>query len=120
MNEWIRCRPWIEAALEYANGTHTIEDIEDGIAAGRYQFWAGKRAAIITEVIEYPQRKTILFFLIGGDLTELQEMEPRIVEWARTELGCKESAGVGRRGFERAFSGHGYTQRWTCITKELA
>ena len=34
MTEWERCRPWIEAALIYADGTHSIEDIAAGIASG--------------------------------------------------------------------------------------
>ena len=34
-SELNRCRPWIEAALEYSGGTHYFEDIVEGIVSGR-------------------------------------------------------------------------------------
>ena len=33
-----RCKPWIEAALEYCNGTHEWEDIVRGIAKARCNY----------------------------------------------------------------------------------
>lgn len=117
--EWHRCRPWIEAALEYAGGTHTIEDVEAGIGAGRYQFWAGENAAIVTEIITYPRLKALHYWLIGGSLKELKDMERRISRWAKEELGCSRATGIGRKGFERAFQGEGYRFAWTCIVREL-
>lgn len=118
-SEWLRCRPWIEAALTYADGTHTIEDIEAGIASGRFQFWAGKRCALVTEIIEYPRLKALNFFLIGGDLGELMQLEPQISGWARAH-GCSRALGVGRKGFERVFAAHGFRPKWTYIAKDLA
>ena len=35
VNELERCRPWIEAALEYSGGTHSFEDIALGIKEAR-------------------------------------------------------------------------------------
>jgi hypothetical protein len=34
-----RCRPWIEAAMEYSGGTHEFEDIVQALIDGRMQFW---------------------------------------------------------------------------------
>lgn len=116
--EWDRCKPWIEAALVYANGTHTIEDIEHGIATGVFQFWPGKNAAIVSEVIRYPRLSALNFFLIGGDLSELKDMEPAVTEWAKS-IGCKRVMGVGRRGFERAFKSSGFEPWWLCICKDI-
>ncbi len=117
--EWLRCRHWIEAALEHALGTHTIDDIEAGIAAGRFQFWAGRQCAAVTEIIIYPRLKALNYFLIGGDLKELvADIEPAVSAWGK-ENGCSRSIGIGRKGFERAFRNSGYTPAWYLIVKEL-
>jgi hypothetical protein len=118
-SQWIRCRPWIEAALPYCRGTHTIEDIEDGIASGQFVFWAGQKSAIITEILNYPRKRVLHYFLIGGDLHELVEfMEPRITQWAK-EHGCTAVSGAGRKGFERVFARSGYVPAWRVIIKEI-
>ncbi len=119
MNDWQRCKHWIEAALEYADGTHTIDDIEYGIATGRYHFWSGSRCAVVTEIVVFPKLKALNFFLLGGDLDELKEIEPSIVEWARKVHGCSRAIGVGRKGFERVLVGNGYKPKWYCLAKEL-
>lgn len=116
--DWERCKAWIAAALVHARGTHELEDVESGIADGTYQFWPGKNAAIVSEIIQYPRLRALNFWLIGGDLNELKDMEPSITDWAKA-AGCSRVMGVGRKGFERAFTNHGFTLWWTCIAKEI-
>ena len=65
--EWARCRPWIEAAVEYCGGTHTIEDVEADIAAGDAQFWPGKKAAVVTQVTDFPRFRGRPAGLAAGD-----------------------------------------------------
>lgn len=113
-----RCRPYIEAALEYA-GTHRIEHIEAGIEAGAFQFWPGHRSAIVTEISEYPLAKCMHFFLAGGDIKELQEMA-RYIEQAARRLGCTRMTLAGRRGWLRSFLvDDGYQDSWAVMAKEL-
>jgi hypothetical protein len=107
-DEWARCRPWIEAALEYCYGTHRIEDIEAGLARGQYAFWPGRACAIVTEFTEYPQFKALNFFLVGGDRDELWEMEPHICAWAKAH-GCTKVSQIGRSGWSKDFKARGYT-----------
>ena len=57
-----RCRPWIEAALEYSGGTHTFEDISEGIQDGRMQLWPATRGCIVTEIVVYPRKKYLNVF----------------------------------------------------------
>lgn len=119
-SEWFRCRPWIKAALEYTGGTHTIEDIEDGIGTGAMSFFCSPNSAVVVEIIKYPRMKVLNYFLIGGDLEELKrEIEPVITRWAKETLGCKKAIGVGRRGFERAFRENGFAPCWAAISKDL-
>jgi hypothetical protein len=117
-DEWERCRPWIEAALPYAGGTHTIQDIKAAIDAGHMLLLAGERSAFVIEVITYPRTKALHIFLAGGDLTELKSADAQMDEIAR-EWGCSRITIAGRRGFIRALKDLGYRERWSVLSKEL-
>lgn len=96
-------RQAIEDALAYASGTYSFDDIAAGVAAGTMQYWAGINSIIITEIIDYPQKRVLHFFLAGGgDLAELEEMTPPIIEWGRKK-GCTTAQMIGRKGWERTF-----------------
>lgn len=95
-------RPQLEAALEYADGSHTFEDVARLVAEGNMQFWPGTTSAVVTEIINYPRKKTLNFFLAGGDLAELERMSPIILQWGRS-VGCTHAAFCGRPGWERTF-----------------
>lgn len=112
-------RPYIEAALEYAGGTHTFADIERGLAADEFQLWCGPHSAIITEIHEYPQKRAINFFLAGGKADEMEKMEPLILEWARSK-GCTLATFTGRRGWERiSFIRNGWDSSLVVFEKSL-
>lgn len=91
----------LSRALAYA-GTHRIEDIELGVAEGRFQQWPGEDSCVITELLQTPLRKTIHFFLAEGNLAELKAMTPGILAWARQQ-GCTHASLLGRDGWERSF-----------------
>lgn len=118
-SDWLRCRPWIEAALEHTHGTHTIADIEDGIASGAYQFWCTENSTAITEIIEFPRLKALNFFLLGGDLSELLDiLEPHICDFAKF-MGCTRVMGTGRKGWERVLADRDYRFGGTTMFKIL-
>lgn len=116
--EFVRCSPYFEAALAYTKGTHTIDDIWEGVVAGRYHFWPGEKSGIITDIEIYPQRRVMHIFLAGGDLEELLEMEKSIEEFAKT-IGCNSLSISGRRGWLRVFKTDGWEEICTTIAKEL-
>lgn len=116
---WVRCSPYIEAALAHAGGTHDIEDVRAGIEAGDFHLWAGQRCAVVTEIIDAPRLKTLNFWLLGGDLRELLHMRPVIEHWAR-EHGCGRVIGGGVHGaWARVLKSAGYRPRWTIFSKDL-
>ena len=102
VREFRRCEHWIEAALEYSHGTHTIQDIFEFVANGTLELWPGKNCALISQVSEYPGRKMIHIFLAGGDIKEIEEMEPSIIAWAK-EQGCSALTLTGRPGWTKSF-----------------
>lgn len=121
--EWLRCKPWIQKAIDRCGGTHLIEDIEQGLTEYRYQFWPGAHCAVVTELNEFPRMRVCNCFLIGGETNEalqelVSEIEPRISHFARN-AGCGRVTGIGRKGFEKIFKESGFTPRWFVIGKEL-
>lgn len=90
----------IEAALEYAGGSHTLLDVLDAIKENRAQFFPLRNSAIVTEIVDYPQRSVCRIWLAGGDMDELLEAEKIIARWAK-KLGCTGMEIIGRKGWER-------------------
>ena len=114
-----RCRTYIEAALEYSQGTHTFADIAAGLLSGRYQLWAGQNSAVVTEIIVYPRMRDLHYFLAGGDLDELKEIRPRIEDWGRKN-GCSRVSLAGRPGWAKTFlKDEGYEPAWFILKKDL-
>jgi hypothetical protein len=114
-----RLRQHVEAALEYSGGTHKIEDIAEGLSAGRFQFWPGLNSAVVTEIIVYPQLKDLHYFLAGGDLDELKMMRPLIESWGKS-IGCTRVSLAGRPGWQKTFlKDEGYEPKWFILSKEL-
>lgn len=115
-DDWARCAPWIEAALGHAHGTHTLEDVHGAVIRGDADFWAGRNAAMVTEVVTHPQFKTFNFWLAGGDLAELRdELRPQAETYARLR-GAKFATITGRPGWARAL---GYKPLFFTCAKEL-
>ena len=117
--EWARCKPWIEAALEYAFG-YTIDDVWQAVEDGEAIFWPGRASAVITQVWIFPQAKALNYWLAGGDLDELvNEMRPLIEERAKA-AGLTHIIIAGRGGWTRALRATGYAPIWTALGKEIA
>ena len=116
---WIRCRPFIEAALTRAGGTHGIDDVARLIADGKAHFWPGRRCAVVTEFYDYPRLKACNLWLLGGELKELLAMRPAIEAWALSQ-GCVRILGGGpRRGWARLMAPLGYRPGWIIYCKDL-
>jgi len=108
----------LERALEYA-GTHTAADITEAVQQGRMQEWHGDQSTIITEILETPLRKTVLFFLAEGDGREIAAMAAPIMVWAKLQ-GCTHASLVGRSGWERRYAPQlGFQKVATVMEREL-
>jgi len=100
VDHWARCSKYIEDALEYTGGSHKIDDVWRSIQEGKAQFFPLERSAIVTEVVDYPQKAMCRIWLAGGDLDELMQAEVALSAWAKTQ-GCDGMEIIGRRGWSR-------------------
>jgi len=88
-----RCRPWIEAALEYSGGTHTFDDIAAGVLAGRFRLWERPNGCAVTEFVNFQ-------WLSGNDDFWSGRLEAGIVTLAPgpSDTGAKPMSGGGKGG----------------------
>lgn len=117
-HQFDRCRPWIEAALEYSSGTHTGDDVLGAIKAGRMQFWPAPRAAVVTEILDFPRKRLLHVFLAGGEMASVIEMLPSVEEFARANR-CDGLTIAGRPGWQRIMKRHGFEPAFTALAKEF-
>lgn len=116
--EFDRCWPWLEAAMQRGGDRHTVVSIWNGIATGQYQFWPGKGAAAVTQVVQYPTGNVLQLWLVGGDLDEILSHEAEIAQWAR-DICCVALQLVGRPGWQKVLAPKGYSVRDVVLTRRL-
>lgn len=107
-------RRHIEAALAYAEGTHTFDDIVCMVVTGRLMWWPLPNGFMATEVVEYPRAKHMNAFLAGGDLDEIRAMQDQLVAVAKL-AGCTAITISGRRGWVKALTSLGWQESHTSI-----
>ena len=116
LDEWDRCSAWLEAALYYSNGTHTIDDVLETVQRGDAQFWHYPDAAVVTEIMDYPQKRVLRYWLAGGNLKTLLKVEPSIRHWSQL-WGCVGIEIIGRKGWHRVLKG--FKQTGIILAKDM-
>lgn len=109
-------RDLIEAALEYADGTHTYDDIVEMVMQGRLLWKCLPNSFMIFEVVTYPRQRNLHVFLAGGNLQEIRDTQDELIELARL-AGCTTITLSGRRGWVKALHDLGWEE--TCCTIAL-
>lgn len=107
-------RKYIEPALEYSGGTHEWLDIVRGVHDFRMQLWANDKAAAITEIIDFPQKRVLNVFLAGGDMDHLMDMLDSAKAWGKGE-GCSEIIMSGRKGWLRVLDKQGWSDKFSVM-----
>lgn len=119
LEAWERSKPHLQAALDAGGNTHGLDDVFTGLQSGDYQFWHTPDAYCVTEILDFPKKKILNFWLAGGNLKVLMEIiEPVAWAWGRS-VGCERSLGqfIYRRGWERSVP-DGYQKGWIVFSKD--
>lgn len=89
------------------------------ILEGTAKLWETPNSVVITQVVQYPQRRVMQFWLAAGDLTELLELAPTMYEWGKQQ-GCSHAVFTGRRGWTKPLAAQGWEPSpLVQFTKEL-
>lgn len=118
ISEIDRCQPWIEAALEYSGGTHSLSDVIEGITSGKMQLWPSPKGCIVTEIVVYPRKKMLNVFLGGGELDQLLDMHKDVIAWSKAQ-GCEAITITGRFGWKKPLKAHGWKPMHASFIKEI-
>jgi hypothetical protein len=109
----------IERALRVAQNAHSFDHIVYGVLGGRYHFYPiSARTCIIMEVRRNSNWSAYHVFIAGGDLQEIRDAEPLIMENGH-KLGCAKITASGRKGFARVSAQHGWKVAHVTIYKDL-
>jgi len=82
-------------------GTHSREDIVDGLKKGRYQYFGGETVAAVTEIIDYPSSRKLHILFAAGDYRQMIKQFLPILRNYAIDHGCDSITTNGRRGFIR-------------------
>ena len=116
---WNEVEPLIKKALD---DTYTARNILDGLVKNAFQLfisWEDKvESAVITEVIQYPQKKVCRYFLAGGSNMNnwLEPIQQEIEKFAKYNQ-CDAIEVAGRKGWLRKLKG--YEQKIYLMSKKL-
>lgn len=100
------------------DGCHTLGDVLDMIQRGDVQLWETKGAVLVTEIHRYPRSSVLHFWLAAGELDEVVALSHVAMAWGR-EQGCQRATLAGRRGWERALAGEGWSAEATLMGRTL-
>jgi hypothetical protein len=120
MAELMRCRQWIENALEYSGLTesHTFADIVRGVLNGEFYFWHGENGCAVTEFTVYPTKKVLHVFLAGGDMQQILDFEESAAVFGKA-CGCTEMTLAGRKGWRKVLGDRGWHEIHTVMGREI-
>lgn len=111
-----RCRPWLEEGM--ADSMFTWDQVRALVFQGRAQFWPGKNAALVTEIITYDKTKAIQVITAGGEMVELKKLATGAEAYGRM-MQCDYAIVEGRKGWERALKDDGYEFYSVTVRKAL-
>jgi hypothetical protein len=86
--------------LERFGGFYTFEDILECISKGTMQSFAFGNSWAVTQICEFPRRRTLDIVFMVGEEKELQLLESDLIGFAR-EHGIDYMMANGRVGFEK-------------------
>ncbi len=114
-----RLSPLIRQALDKGNGTHLLEDVEAGLESGLYQIWPAEDGVAITEILNFPRKKVLFFFLMAGKMEHILANAGK-AEHVAQDLGCSSIMFNGRHGWLRSpLRQQGYEPVWVTMEKEV-
>jgi hypothetical protein len=115
-HEWERCGAWLQSALDHAGNLFALDDVKRAVLEGKAAFIPGIKAAVVTEVRIYPQKKIYNCWLAGGDLEELKMAFAPVIRAYAKKSGCDVITIQGRPGWRRVFN---MREKGVVLTEEV-
>jgi hypothetical protein len=107
----------MQRALKEAGDLFTLQDISAMLKKGTAQGHVVGDTWAITQVHEFPLKKSVNILVVVGDMKDSLALEAKIDTWARG-IGADAITAVGRDGWDK-FVAPGWKKTGTMYAKEL-
>jgi hypothetical protein len=109
---WPKAGALLLKSLKYARGRYEIEDVYRDLVQHQQQLWIvfddetkNLVAAITTRIAEYPHRRMVCGYFLGGTrLDEWADLFLDVLEKFEKDMGCDGLEFVGRKGWEKVLA----------------
>jgi hypothetical protein len=124
VKHWDYVKESLESAFKLDGGRISIDDVKRLIDNKQMQLWGLHdgilRAAMVTEIINYPQMRVVRIVAVGGKDMDLwlDELINTIDAWGR-ENGAQAMEFVGRAGWEKVLSKKGWITPQIVMTRPI-
>ena len=116
---WPKIEAYLKGAADYTYGRFTIEDIKIGLFNKPQQLWIAYDenenifGAVVTEILTYPQMKTLVMHFTGGVKLKLwkKDMLELLQRFAKGN-DCEVIESYGRMGWSKVFKNDGFKSRF--------
>lgn len=111
--------PKVERALGYV-GTYSAQEMAAEVLEGRAQLWQEGEAMIVTQLDAKPRETVLRFWVAAGEMDDVLALAEKVYEWGRS-VGCQRAMFIGRKGWEKPLSTHGWepNRKLVLFEKEL-
>jgi len=119
---WPHVSDLLEKAQPHSEGEISTEDFFSFLVSGQMHLWVAIEkkqviAAMVTQVIPYPQKKVLRIIAIGGSgMDRWFSFLPRVEEFA-LNLGCDSLEAWGRKGWKKILTD--WSDNYIVYTKKL-
>ncbi len=100
LHNWkFHVEPYLERLSPHSG--YSADDVYAAINDQTMQLWAGELYVVLTQIISYPQFKTLHLFFVAGDRIDVWEATALdfLVDFARSK-GCERITAHGRDGWK--------------------
>jgi hypothetical protein len=118
LEDIMRWRDGIDAALSYAQGSHTFDDVVKKILTGEVHFFSYAECFTIMQVINYPQYRTYHCFLAGGNQAALDAVRDEMLSNAKA-LNCRFLSISGRHGWVKRLTSRNWKHVYSTMYLEV-
>jgi len=122
---WKQVEKYLDKPLAIDGYAYTSQDVLNSLINGKMQLWISwsrkeekVEAAIVTEIVDYPQKRACRYFLAGGENMKswFKKMKHEIEQWAKLNK-CQQVELVGRKGWTKWLKD--YTPKHIVLVKEI-
>lgn len=112
-----KMRAKVEKALKLANNTYDFDDIMNQLQTGHMQGHVVGDTWALTQVHDWPQRRSVNILFVIGDMKDLSELEAKVTQWAK-DHGADFLTATGRDGWQSMMH-DGWKAIGTLYSKDL-